>query len=260
MRKVVLLIGIIITMSAFDVANETQVTNIPNNAYTAGEELEYLLYYGIMDGGKAKISIQELPTQGGEKMMHAKVEATTIGVTRMFIAIDDVYESFFSESNCKPVKAVRNISENRYKFYNEVLFNHETNQVNSQKSGVVDVPKNIYDIISSLYYMRRVAFKNIKVGDTISIMTYFADEVFPYNIVFKGKEVINTKSGKYNALRFQPVVETGRVFKEEDDMQFWVSDDDNFLPLRVEFEMLVGSIKCDLVKHKGVRNPLNVAK
>jgi len=259
MKKLLIIFALSLVFCSYT-NDHSQADSIPNTAYEVGEELDYLLYYGIMDGGTAKITLRKFPSQDNKIVSHAKVEAETIGIARMFIAINDVYESFFDESNCKPIKAVRNIHENKYKYYNEVLFDHETNRVKSKKSGVIDVPNNIYDIISSLYYMRRTKFNNLKMNDTISVMTYFADEIFPYQIVYKGKETISTKLGKYNALKFQPIVETGRVFKNEDDMRFWVSDDKNFLPLRIEFDMLVGSIKCDLQSHKGVKHPMNKVK
>jgi hypothetical protein len=66
--------------------------------------------------------------------------------------------------------------------------------------------------------------------------------------------------GTFNALKFQPVVEVGRVFRHEDDVRFWVSDDDNLLPLRAEFEVLIGSIKCDLLSCSGVKYPMAKVK
>lgn len=233
---------------------------LPNTAYKAGESLKYLLYYGFVDGGKAEFTLTQSKPVNGNEVLHAKAEAHTTGMARWFIALDDVYESYFLEKNGKPIKAIRNIKENKYKYYDEVTYNHEANTVTSKKNGTISVPENIYDIISSVYYLRRQGFNNVKLNDTITIMTYFADEIFPYRIIFKGKETISTKLGKIKSLKFQPIVETGRVFKEQDDMRFWISDDANFLPLRVEFDMFVGSIKCDLIDYKNVKNPIQFEK
>ena len=254
MKKILIVLASIMLFSSFEIT-QTDDDRIPNNAYKTGEELEYLLYYGLIDGGKAKLTIRDA-SSNGKQITHAKAEAKTMGFTRMFIAIDDVYESYFDETNCKPIKAIRDIKEDDYKFYNEVTYNHDNNTVNSSKSGTVDVPENIFDILSSLYYMRRTSFDNLKLNETVESVIYFSDEVFPYKVIFKGREVIETKIGKFNALKFQPVVEVGRVFKEDDDMRFWISDDENHLPLRAEFDILVGSIKCDLIKYNGVKNPL----
>ena len=63
--------------------------------------------------------------------------------------------------------------------------------------------------------------------------------------------------GKFKCLKFVPVVEPGRIFKNKDDMTFWLSDDDNKVPIRVKFDMIVGSFKCDLVSVRSQKFPLN---
>lgn len=260
MKKVSLLSVSVFVLCTSFLLSQDQTNVIPNTAYMPGENLKYILYYGFINGGKAEINLRHVPTNNGTKIYHAKAEAKTIGMARMFIAIDDVYESYFNEQTCKPVKAIRNIKENDYRYYDEVHYDHANNKVTSKKNGVVKVPANMFDVISSLYYLRRTKFKNIKFNDTIKVMTYFADEIFPYRIIFKGRETVETPLGKIKALKFQPIVETGRVFKEQDDMRFWISDDANYLPLRVEFDMFVGSIKCDLIEYKNVKNPLAIVK
>ena len=59
---------------------------------------------------------------------------------------------------------------------------------------------------------------------------------------------------------FRPLVQTGRVFKEEESLTIWISDDDNKLPVRIKASLLVGSIKADLDSYKGLKFPLKVKK
>jgi hypothetical protein len=55
-------------------------------------------------------------------------------------------------------------------------------------------------------------------------------------------------------MKFMPVVITGRVFKTKDDMTIWFSNDANLVPIRVRFEIFVGSVYCDLIEYKGLAN------
>ncbi|MCQ2958644.1 MAG: DUF3108 domain-containing protein [Bacteroidales bacterium] len=222
--------------------------------YAPGENLRYSLYYGIMDGGEAVISLEK--TKSGE--YHSKATAKTVGMVRWFLDMNDVYESYFNPTTCKPSKAVRNIKENSYKYYDEVTYNHENHSVNSKKNGTVEVPVNTLDIISSLYQMRGSGLRNMKLNDTLTTTIYFADELYEFQVIYKGKDKVTTKLGTFKALKFQPVVEVGRVFKHEDDVRFWVSDDENLLPLRAEFDVLIGSIKCDLLEYSGVKYPMAI--
>ena len=79
-------------------------------------------------------------------------------------------------------------------------------------------------------------------------------------IKYLGKEEIETDLGEFNCLKFRPIVEKGRVFKEEEDMTLWISDDANKVPIRLETDLLIGSIKLDLVKFKNLSAPLNEVK
>ncbi len=224
--------------------------------YAPGENLKFSLYYGLMDGGEAIISLE----QAKDGQYHAKATAKTVGMVKWFLDMNDTYESYFNPQTCKPSKAIRNIKENSYKYYDEVTYNHSNHTVSSQKNGTVNVPKEVFDIVSSLYQMRNSGFRNMKLNDTLTTEIFFADEVFKFQVIYKGKEKVSTKLGTFNALKFQPVVEVGRVFREADDVNFWISDDENLLPLRAEFEILIGSIKCDLIKYSGVQHPMSKIK
>jgi murein L,D-transpeptidase YafK len=48
----------------------------------------------------------------------------------------------------------------------------------------------------------------------------------------------------------------GRVFKDDEALTLWVTDDENKIPLLVESDIFVGSIKAEITKIKGNRNPL----
>jgi hypothetical protein len=168
----------------------------------------------------------------------------------------DVYESYFDIATNLPDKAIRNISEGNYKYYDEVEYNQEESYVVSRRNGKVPVPKKTLDMASVLYYVRRLDFTGLKINDVISLDTYFGDALFPFYIVYKGKEVISVSEGKYVCHKFVPVVEPGRIFANKDDMTIWFTDDENKIPTRIKFDILVGSFKCDLIKCENLKYPL----
>ena len=59
---------------------------------------------------------------------------------------------------------------------------------------------------------------------------------------------------------FRPYVQAGRVFKEEESLTVWISDDENKVPLRIKASLAVGSLKADLEEVKGLSHPLKVIK
>ena len=57
--------------------------------------------------------------------------------------------------------------------------------------------------------------------------------------------------------KFSPVTEVGRAFKNDDDMQVWITRDANKLPVRVRFNLVVGAFVCDLEQFRGLQNPFS---
>lgn len=227
----------------------TPISPIP--AFLEGEELSYTLHYGIIKAGEAKITLTREQFGGAFDVYHASAKANTTGLAKKLFPVLDIYESFFDINTNLPLKSIRNIHEGSYKYYNEVYFYHATNTIKSQLTGEHKVPPSIHDMVSAFFYVRRIDFSKYKGGEIVSVDTYFGDEVFPFYIIFKGRENVKTSLGKFKCLRFVPVVEPGRIFKESDDMTFWLSDDENKVPVQIKLDMVVGSFKCDLTGIKG---------
>ena len=71
-----------------------------------------------------------------------------------------------------------------------------------------------------------------------------------------GKDEVKIRSGTYRCLKFVPVVQEGRIFKAEEDMIVWISDDKNRIPILAQAKVLVGSIKMQLVKYDNLSHPI----
>lgn len=256
MLKYIFLLTIVLPLSLFaQVKNE----EIPNTAYKPGEQLKYLVHFGFIDGGVASLSLEELQV-GDKTIHHAKAIGKSVGITDKLFKVRDVYETFIDANNGLPVKAIRDISEDTYKYYDEVLFNRKENFVITKRNGKVKVPNNTIDVLSAFYYARRAMFNNLTKGDVITMGTYFDDDMFTLEIRYKGTETIKTKLGKINCLKFSPVVEPGRIFDTEDDVTVWISNDKNFLPIRIQFDLTVGNLKCDLIEYQNIKNNFAIIK
>jgi hypothetical protein len=115
-------------------------------------------------------------------------------------------------------------------------------------------------MLSAFYYARNIDYSNAAVGQVFTITTFVDNEIFPLKIRFVGKEVIDSDIGEIRCLKFHPVIQKGRVFKNEDDLNMYISDDANRIPIRVEAKLLVGSVRMDLKRFENVRNPLSLVR
>jgi hypothetical protein len=73
---------------------------------------------------------------------------------------------------------------------------------------------------------------------------------------FVGKEKLKTDIGTFNTLVIKPQLIKGRVFKDDEALTLWVTDDENKIPLMVESSIFVGSIRAQITKMEKLKNPV----
>jgi hypothetical protein len=251
MKKIILLLILFVTVS-FDSRKE--------DSYDVGEWFKFRIHYGFVNAGYATLEVKDA-TINNKKSFHVVGKGYTTGMSRFFFKVDDLYESYIDRETGNPHQFVRKINEGGYTKNQEAFFNHSANKVvvkdykhNTEKAS--SIPKNTQDILSSFYYLRNHPnIDKLKVGESIAIDMFFDGETTKFKLKLIGREIINTKFGDVQTMIFRPLVKSGRVFKEEESLTVWISDDNNKLPVRIKADLAVGSIKADIDSYKGLKNP-----
>jgi hypothetical protein len=233
-------------------------------SYQAGEKVQYLIHYGLINGGIASLELKK-DSFAGKEVLHSVFIAQTTGIADVLYKVKDIYESYINPETQLPVESIRNVSEGRYKRYNVVLFDHKTRAdsaiLSSNLTGKHITVQGIHDILSCFYYFRNSIMTNnpvLKKGDVITIITWFTDELYPIRLKFVEMDEVKTKAGKIKCYKFNPVTEVGRLFKDEEGASFWFSADKNYLPVKARFDIFVGSFTVDLISCEGLSTPLDI--
>jgi hypothetical protein len=232
-------------------------------AFDVGEWFKFRIHYGIVNAGYATLEVKEA-TRSNKKVYHAIGKGWTTGMSRFFFKVDDNYESYFDKETGKPYQFVRKIDEGGYTKNQEGFFDQTANRVlvkdyKNKKEKSINVTENVQDIMSTFYYLRNHPnIDKLKTGESISVDMFFDDEVIKFKLKYLGNENIDTKYGTIKTMIFRPLVQSGRVFKEEESLTVWISDDDNKIPVRIKASLAVGSIKADLDGFRGLKYPFTV--
>lgn len=242
--------------------NDVQpLRKLKQQAFKKGEFLRFDVSYGYFAAARATLEISESSQQiNGHNTMHIVGKGASSGALSWFFKVEDRYETFIDEESILPWKFIRHVREGDYALDREISFHQNINKATVIENGnkQYKVEPNTQDLLSAFYYARTLDMVNIRVGQEFEIQTFFDREMYPLKFKYLGKEVVKTKLGSFNCLKFRPMVEKGRVFKEEEDMTLWVSDDQNKVPIRLKTDLLVGSIEMDLVEYKNLVKPLNI--
>lgn len=263
------LAGIVALSSAgFNTANKKQqleqvisdnqikdLPSTPNTAFKEGEVLTYRLHYGIMDAGVAILEVKPTILEiSGRKVYHVVGNGFSKGTFDWFYKVRDRYETFIDKDALVPWMFVRRVDEGGFKFSQDYVFNHYTKKVDVGGGEKYDVPVGIQDMLSAFYAARNLDFSGMKEGDIFSLNSFIDKELWPVKMKFIGRETIDCELGTYKCLKFRPIVQKGRVFKSEEDLTVWITDDKNHIPLRAQAKILIGSIKMDITNATGLAN------
>jgi len=238
-------------------ADESTLRTYPHDAFKRGELLKYRLHYGWLDAGEIVIEVKNEEREiAGRKTYHVVGIGESKGTFDFFFKVRDRYESYIDEEALAPWIFIRRVNEGGYIINQDYVFNHYKQKVDVGNNTVYDIPAYCQDMMSAFFYARCLAYDNAKEGDVFTINGFVDKEVFPIKIKYIGRESIKSDVGKIRCLKFRPILQKGRIFKSEEDLNVWITDDKNHIPVRVQAKILVGSIKMDLTEYAHLANPI----
>jgi hypothetical protein len=236
-----------------------------NSTFQHGESLVYKLYYTVggvwMAAGEVAFSVEDLGTQ-----YHLKAIGKTYKSYEWFYTVRDYYDTYLDKNSLLPVVSIRDIQEGKYKLYDKVVLNQAGKSATSYRGDFAHDTKSkdfqlsecMHDMMSILYYCRNIDYNNMNVGATFPIKIFLDRKEYPLQVKFKGKSDRTSirDLGKYKTIKFSPQIIDGRVFKEGSELNMWISDDANKIPLMIESPLSVGSVKVVLKSYNGLRYPM----
>ena len=135
------------------------------------------------------------------------------------------------------------------------------NQKRTYRDGAFDESEAsdsrcIYDMLSILAQARSYDPADYKVGDKIKFPMATGRKVEEQTLIYRGKENVKAENGvTYRCLIFS-LVEYDKKGKEKEVITFFVTDDLNHLPVRLDLFLNFGSAKAFLNNVTGNRHPL----
>ena len=219
-----------------------------------GESCTYRISYGVFGGGEAKYTINQ--TQDETQVI---VRGGSNSFIDLFFKIRDRYETIINNSTKLPIYFKRDIIEGDYKVNQEYFFNHDLKIVNTQ-DGNIKCEANSFDMLSSFLFGRSLKSSELKRKKSLFFNLFLDEEIYNMEVRFLGEEIVDTEIGNIKCLKFSPKVQVGRVFKNENDLNIWISDDKNHILVKVELGIWVGSIDATITSVENIKFPLSITE
>lgn len=237
-----------------------------NTSFVAGESLTYKIYYNWnfvwVPAGELNFRVNDEDDQ-----YHFQVIGKTYDSYNWFFEVEDYFDTWVQKESLLPVRAIKSIREGKYRLYDDLTFDQFRHRVYNERGKAKDDIRErlhfdldgcMHDMVSILYYCRNIDFSASRPGDAIPIQIFADKEKWPLSVTFKGREPEKKikGAGRYKTMQFSPQVIEGDLFPDGAQVNVWVTDDANKLPLLIESPLSVGSVKAILIDHKGLRHPV----
>ncbi|EJX11059.1 hypothetical protein, secreted [gut metagenome] len=260
--------AIIVWLAAFFAPVAQAQCETENKAFQSGERVTYDLYFNWkfiwIKAGTASLTTKSVTYQSKPAY---QIDLLSIGSKRadFFFKMRDTLTSVVSEK-LEPRYFRKGAEEGKRYTVDEARFSYQdglchVNQKRTFKDGRVDEREDsdsrcIYDMLSILAQARSFNPADYKVEDKIKFPMTTGRRVEEQTLIYRGKDNVEAKNGAiYHCLVFS-LVEYDSKNKEKEVITFFVTDDLNHLPIRLDLYLNFGSAKAFLNNVEGNRHPL----
>jgi hypothetical protein len=238
---------------------------MPENVFQKGEKISYNVMYNIgflwVDAGKVEFSVDS-SSLNNKPVFVFKSSGQSYSD---YDWVMKVRESFIAYSECNPIKSIkyaRKSTEGTY-FANEAyLFDYQNKKIYSEiensnirlKKDTVELKRGSWDLLTSIYACRNIDFSKYNIGDVIPLYVLIDNKPEPILIKLLGYENYKYSKGKkIKCIKFSASLVAGTIFKPGDSMKILVTDDKIHLPVYIEANILVGTVKAFLNSFSGLK-------
>ena len=238
-------------------------------AFQGGERMDFILHYkwGSIntDVGTATVTLESL-TFNGHPAFRCSVGGRTRKFFDIFFKVRENFDSWFTREGLKPLKFTRDTYEGGYEARNTYMYMWDaadpyiaadvyTSSI-GQKSMTLPLTPCTYDLPALFYFARNMDVDNVEPGKKYPMTFAIDDEVYNVYFILHGRETIKVKDlGTVKCIRFAAKLLEGEVFKGEEDMTIWVTDDGNRLPVYFEAPLRVGVAAGRMSYSEGLKHP-----
>ncbi|MGC8865020.1 MAG: DUF3108 domain-containing protein [Bacteroidales bacterium] len=169
-----------------------------------------------------------------------------------FFKVRDTFKASVRQKDFRPLTALRKTSEGGAETFNLYQFDPQRGQIfiSSQnhkrpfKKEKHTFKGCLFDLLSGAYFARTFDYSHQAPGLKIPLNVAVDDKIYEVYFEFEGYEKTSLRDGTTRRLyRFSAPTLEGTVFRGNERIVVWVTDDGRNLPLKVEAKILVGSVQ-----------------
>ena len=242
---------------------------LENTAFSSGEYLSYNLYFNWkfvwVKVGTASLSTVTTKYQGKSAYRTSLITRSNGKLDKMY-AIRDTLTGYVTPT-LSPIYFRKGAREGDRYTVDEVWYSypngkchvkmHRKRHDNTHNRSEKTIDECVYDMLNIFTRARSYDNSNWKKGHTVKFNVADGNGVTTAILKFEGKENVTGEDGvKYRCLKLTYSEWNNKKNKYKHYGSFFVTDDPNHVPIRLDIVLNVGNAKAYVATMKGLKHPL----
>lgn len=235
------------------------VTTILSADASASEKLSYKVVYrwGLVNktAGRATFFLTKSANGKSTARMYARTEPWA----DHFYKVRDTLITTFNTSTCLPTAYTRIAHEGGRYASDKVLFSRSGNissakcirlrrgksdKTTSRTETTLSANGDAVDLLSSFYYLRRLDFPNMKIGETRVINIFSGKRKEILKIIYNGPTKVKINGKNTETLLVTFTFTSGQGKTTSKPIKAWLSPNGSHIPLKLVGELKIGRVEC----------------
>ena len=263
-RKLVLCFFLLIQLSLFQ--SKAQDLEL---AFGPGEKLDYGAYFNWhfiwVHAGEVNFLTDTLSCDE-KKCWNIHASGRTFKAFDILYAVRDTFESKMTTNPFSPLHFRRVINHGKNHSRHEYWFNDEKEKIFSEVQrreddqpfqDTLNYNGANFDLLSTAFFFRSYSFDEMEKGEVVKFKILVDNHLEQLFFTYLGVEEVKTREKeRFRCHKVSVMLIEGDFFPKGEHMKIWFTDDENKIPVIVETDITIGSVKGVLKGYDNLKYPL----
>ena len=225
----------------------------PKNHGLPEESLEYSISLLGIPAGTATMETYAQTLVNGLSVLQLNSTAKSNDFISLFFPVNNKVNSTVNARTLLPFHLLFQRREGTRQEDFDISFDHKAKQVTILKKGerrTMAIPEQTHDGLSCLYFLRRMT--NLVPGRSVLLTIHHDKNNYEVEVQVEAIETVQGPWGEAEAIRLLAIMPFRGIFLNEGNIRFWLTNDVQRIPVKMEARVIVGSVKAVLENWPGL--------
>jgi hypothetical protein len=212
----------------------------PRVPYKVGEKLEFSVNWSVGNIGTAFMEVAAIDTFRGSPSYRIEAGANSNKTIDLFYPVRDRFTSLIDTEGLFPHRFAKRQKEGKTERNRDfVFFQDDLIRVDLATGDTVEIVPEQQDELSIFYYFRTL---DLEVGQGILLENFVDKQGNPLKVKVIRTEWVEVPAGRFFCFVVEPYIKSGGLFEHKGNLQVWITNDNNRIPVKVTSMLDFGSI------------------